>query len=80
VLLEVARSALARGDGRAALEALTAHEERHPRGQLAEEREAMVVQALASAGRRNEAVARAARFRLAYPTSVLLPIVDAAVR
>jgi hypothetical protein len=80
VLIETARSALARGDAPSALASLEAHEKRHPKGQLGEERDALLVQTLALAGRKRDAVERAARFRLAYPSSVFLPSVDAAVR
>lgn len=79
-LIDTARSALARGDAPSALASLEAHEKRHPNGQLGEERDALFVQALALAGRKQDAVERAARFRLAYPASVFLPSVDAAAR
>jgi len=79
-LIDTARSALARGDAAAALASLDAHEKNHRDGQLGEERDALAVQALAQSGRKQEAVERAARFRLAYPGSVFLPSVDAAAR
>lgn len=79
-LIDTARSALARGDAPSALASLEAHEKGHSKGQLGEERDALFVQALALAGRKQDAVERAARFRLAYPSSVFLPSVDAAVR
>jgi hypothetical protein len=78
-LVDRARMALARGQPGAALEALDAHARAYPRGRLAEEREAMAVQALAQAGRTDEARARATRFRAAYPKSVFSSVVDAAV-
>jgi len=78
--LETARSALARGDGTAALQALSAHEASHAAGQLREERDALFVQALVAAGRAREAADRAGRFRLEHPSSVFLPVVDAALR
>ena len=80
VLVERARSALARGDGEQALAAADQHAEKFPRGQLAEEREALAIQALVAVGRGHEAAERAGRFRLAYPHSVLLPVVDEALR
>jgi hypothetical protein len=80
VLLERARSALARGDGEQALAAANQHATKYPHGQLAEEREALAIQALVAAGRAKEAADRAGRFRLAYPDSVLLPVVDEALR
>ncbi len=47
------------------------------RGTLSEEREALAVRALAQAGRRDEAATRAARFKVRYPRSLLLPVVEA---
>jgi hypothetical protein len=76
----MARTAVARGDSRAALEATARHEAQFPRGQLSEEREVLATLALASAGRTREAVERGARFRKKYPDSVFLPMVDEALR
>jgi len=78
-LLEIARTALARGDSASALDALGKHVAQFPKGQLTEEREALYVQALAMAGRTAEARARAERFRKTWPGSMLLPVVEAAV-
>jgi hypothetical protein len=75
-LLDRARAALARRDGVGALVPLRAHGERHPRGQLGEERAAMTVVALALAGRRAEARAEAGRFRQRYPGSVFLDVLE----
>lgn len=79
-IIERARSALARGDGEAALVAAAQHEREFAKGQLAEEREVLAVQALVTAGRVQEATERGARFRRAFPNSLLLPIVDQALR
>jgi hypothetical protein len=79
-IIERARSALARGDGQGALVPIAEHEREFARGQLIEEREALAVQALVIAGRVKEATERAARFRKAFPNSLLLPIVDQALR
>ena len=79
-IIERARSALARGDGEAALVAVAQHEREFAKGQLAEEREVVAVQALVTAGRVQEAAERGARFRKAFPNSLLLPIVDQALR
>lgn len=79
-LIETAKTAVGRRDGSAALAALDRHAAAHPRGQLAEEREALAVQALAVAGRLPEARARARRFEATYPTSILRFAVDEAVR
>jgi hypothetical protein len=78
-LLEIARTALARGDSASALDALGKHQAQFPQGQLSEEREALYVQALAMAGRTAEAKQRADRFRKTWPGSMLLPVVEAAV-
>ena len=78
-LLEIARTALARGDAPSALDALGKHQAQFPQGQLSEEREALYVQALAMAGRTAEAKQRADRFRKTWPESMLLPVVDSAV-
>jgi TolA-binding protein len=78
-LIETARSAVARGNAGAALDAVAQHQRRFPRGQLGEEREVLAVQALVAAGRVQEAAERGARFRLQYPNSALLPVVDAAL-
>ncbi len=79
-LIETGRTALARGDHASALEALNRHESSFPKGQLAEEREALAIQTLVAAGRAREAVERGARFRLRYPESILLPVVDESLR
>ncbi|MBS2020034.1 MAG: hypothetical protein JST00_44645 [Deltaproteobacteria bacterium] len=77
-LLDVARTALGRGDGPNALDACDAHAKKFPRGALGEEREAIAVQALVLAQRSEDAKQRAERFRKAYPRSILLPAVLAA--
>ncbi len=76
-VLEVARNAVGRGQGAAALAALERHAAEFPRGRLAEEREALWIQALQIAGRSAEARARAERFRARFPKSFLRPAVDA---
>lgn len=77
-LLERARSALARGDATGALAAVGLHEKRYPHGTLAEEREALAVQALSELGN-PEAKERAGQFHKRFPKSLLAPVVDAAV-
>ncbi|HEY8038519.1 MAG TPA: hypothetical protein VIF15_01945 [Polyangiaceae bacterium] len=78
-LLDVARGALEREDGAAALAATREHERRFPAGMLVQEREAMAVRALVMLGRTGEARARAERFRARFPNSVLLPALESAV-
>ena len=75
-LLEEARAALGRGDSQAALQAVETHAQRYPNSVLLEEREALAIKALASAGRYAEAKTRAARFRTRYPQSIMLPAID----
>ena len=77
--VDMARSALARGEPAQALLAIDALAKRLPRGQLAEERESLAVEALMAAGQVEEAKARAAKFRADFPQSMLLPAVDAAL-
>jgi hypothetical protein len=76
--IEQARMALARGSPGDALAALDAHARSFPAGRLAEEREALAIQALSAAGRADEAAARARSFRQRWPGSVFLPLVDRA--
>jgi hypothetical protein len=64
-----ARSALARGDAAAALSAVREHADRFPDGRLAIEREALAIDALLLAGRRDEARARATRLVSQAPDS-----------
>jgi hypothetical protein len=71
-LLQPARAAVARGDFSSALAPLADHERRFPKGQLAEEREALRVQALSGLGRTEEASRAAQAFRERFPASVLL--------
>ncbi len=78
-IVEAARTSLSRSRGAAALEALDDHARRFPHGRLAEEREALAVQALVALGRGAEAKERAVRFRRTFPESILLPAVAAAI-
>ncbi len=78
-LLDPARTALGRGDGASALSGVQKHEQRFPKGQLTEEREAIAVQALVALRRGDEGRARGERFKRTYPNSVLAPAVNAAL-
>jgi len=75
-LIDTARSALARGRGDDALRATEDHARLFPRGRLAEEREALAIQALLLVSRRAEASTRADRFHKAYPGSLYGNAVD----
>jgi len=79
-LLDMARTALSRGDTSSALSAIDTHAKEFPKSQLAQEREVLAIQALAGAGRMPEARQRAASFRAAYPKSPLVSIVDEATQ
>lgn len=74
--LEQTRAAMARKDVDAALDALAQHERRFPKGQLTEERLALKVMALSSAGRSIEAKNVAAEFRRRFPTGLFRAAVD----
>lgn len=76
-LLDPARAAIARGDGRGALARLALHEHRFANGALAQEREAMTIRALVLAGDRDSARRRADTFRTRYPGSLLWPMITA---
>jgi hypothetical protein len=78
-LLGQARLALVRGDPLGALASLNEHGARYPGSQLAEEREALSIQAFLGAGRVGEARLRGVAFRHRYPKSLLLPALDAAL-
>ena len=80
VVLDVARSALASGDPLKALAAARSHETQFPAGQLVEEREALMVQILWNAGRRDDAVRRLHSFSAQFPDSPLRPSLDAMMR
>jgi hypothetical protein len=79
-LIEIARSALARGETEGAFEALRRHARRHPDGDLREEREGLYIQALIRRGDYAAARARAADFGRLYPRSLFGPAVEQALR
>jgi TolA-binding protein len=79
LVVDVARSAYARGDRDEALRALARHATTYPEGALAEEREALAIRILVDAGRASEARARGQKFRTRYPKSLMLPAVEAAL-
>jgi hypothetical protein len=78
-LLARAWQALARQDAATTLQLLDEDERAHPDGALVEEREAMHVQALAAAGRRDDAQHEADAFLARYPHSVHRTAVSRAV-
>ncbi|WP_437301620.1 RNA polymerase sigma factor [Sorangium sp. So ce426] len=78
-LLSSAVLALSEGNATGALDVLALHARNHPRSPRAEQREALAIQALIEAGRRADADARAERFRAAFPDSMFLRAIDAAM-
>jgi hypothetical protein len=80
VLLDDARVALGRADATAALHATAVHAQRYPQGLLAEEREAIAIQALLLVPRYDEARQREAAFERQHPHSMLLQAVRASVQ
>jgi hypothetical protein len=78
-LIEPARSALIRTQAESALAAVGRHETEFPEGQLAEEREAIAVQALVLMGNFEDAKARATSFKQRFPSSLFVPLVESAV-
>jgi TolA-binding protein len=79
-LVDTARAALSRGRANDALAAVQTHASRFPNGALAEEREALAVQALVIAGRVEAARERGAKFHRRYPKSIFGSSVDAILR
>jgi hypothetical protein len=80
LLIDDARSRLVSGDPQAALARLQEHARRFPRGRLAEDREALAVQALVQSGQYDAARRRARELRSRWPESVYLPAVDTTLR
>jgi hypothetical protein len=74
-LLSAARRALP-GDPALALRWVARHRELYPAGLLSEERRVLEIEALALAGRRDEAELRADEFRAAHPGSPHQPTTD----
>ncbi len=79
LLLDQARAAERAGDHEGALSPLLEHARRFPHGRLTEEREALVVLALARSGRAAEARSRGARFEQQYPGSLFFAAVSDAL-
>jgi hypothetical protein len=79
-LLDRARQDIVQGRLGDAGALLDRHAAQFPTGQLAEEREALVIRLLVREGREHEARARAVRFRQQHPRSIQLPGIDEALR
>ncbi len=78
-LLDIARTALTRGDASSAATALERHAREFPRGALSEDREVLRIQVLLAQGDREEAQAAAQRFEAQYPRSFALPALKASL-
>jgi hypothetical protein len=75
-LLQRAHAAFTRRDFSLALTLVAERTRRFPRGQLAEQREALRVRSLAGSGHADEAHRAAAAFAVRFPRSVLLSRVE----
>jgi hypothetical protein len=79
-LLDAARAALVAGDPKGGLNKLASHAKQFPRGALAEEREALSVDALVAAGRYDDAKRHGEAFHARFPGSLFAASVAAALR
>jgi hypothetical protein len=79
-LLEIARTALARGKTDTALAILRRQARQFPSGQLAEERDGLWIQALVAKGDYAQARERATHFHRQHPHSLFAPAVDQALQ
>jgi hypothetical protein len=78
--IDGARAALVRGRTSDALHTLMSHERRFPHGQLAEERDVLIIEAYIAAGEPSLARTRLERYRAERPDGVHRARVDAAER
>ena len=78
-MLDEARTALVQGEPARALDRLQKHRRTFLNPMLAEERDAMEVEALARLGRTEEARSKADAFRRRSPDSLFMPTVQSAV-
>jgi hypothetical protein len=76
LLIETASAALVRGDSKSAIAALRQHARSYPKGALAEEREVLLVKALAASGDDAAAEKRAKEFKKKFPGSMQQGSVD----
>src|ERR1039457_5881103 len=78
--IEMARTALVRGRADGALAALHHHGRLHPNGQLAEERDRLLIQTLVAKGDYVQARAQVARFGRRHPHSLSSPAIEQALQ
>jgi hypothetical protein len=79
-LLEQARTALVKGDDDTAITTLRRHARIFVDGQLAEERDALLIRALVGKGEYAQARERASRFHKQHPRSLFAGVVDQAMQ
>jgi hypothetical protein len=79
-LIEMARNALARGNGEDALNALRQHKKAYPKGKFTEEREALTVLSLINLKRVDQARKKAALFKKRFPNSMFGKTIDGALK
>ena len=79
-VIEIARTALARGRIDGALATLRRHARQYPKGQLGEERDSLLVQAMVAKGDYAQARERATRFRRQHPSSLFAPAIEQALQ
>jgi hypothetical protein len=79
-LLELARTALVKGDHDAAIANLRRHARGFAEGQLAEERDALLIRALVGKGQYAQARERASRFHRLHPRSLFAGVVEQAMQ
>jgi RNA polymerase sigma-70 factor (ECF subfamily) len=79
-LMKSAAAALGSGNGAAALAQARRHAKKYPASTRGQEREAIIIRALALLGQRAEAETRAASFRQAHPTSLYLGPINAILK
>lgn len=79
VLLDRARLALGKGDVNRCITALESHRSRFPKSLLSEERDALTIKALVTAGNLTEARDRASTFVANYPRSIIIPSIESTV-
>lgn len=78
-LLDAARATLARGEPQTGIVFLEKHAKQFPKGMLTEEREALYVRILVTSGAHESALARAENFRLKFPNSIFMPVIERAI-
>lgn len=79
-LIEMARTALARGQAQDAYQALKTHQVKYPKGKFVEERQALIILSLVHLGKIDEANDLAKSFRKKFPNSLLLPTINSALK